>query len=101
MNSSELDSEWPGSPDMYEIELTEGHKLVDANFNDTNNNNGTLTIQGKLKARSSIKSHFRHEISYLCREQNCRETGRSFYCDFRAHFVDGCDWVVRSSLGQD
>lgn len=46
MNSSELDSEWYGLPDNYEVEITESHRLSDVGFNDTNQN-GTLTYQGK------------------------------------------------------
>jgi hypothetical protein len=47
MNSSEVDSEWSGVPDMYEIELSaESHRLsLESGFNDTNNN-ATLTVQG-------------------------------------------------------
>lgn len=48
MNSSELDIEWFG-PDQYEVEITESHRLVDASFNDTNNN-ATLTFQGESRA---------------------------------------------------
>lgn len=47
MNTSEVDSEWSGAPDMYEVEITESHRLSDANLNETNTN-GTLTFQGEL-----------------------------------------------------
>lgn len=46
MNFSELDSDWSGLPDNYEVEIKEGQRMSDVSFNETNNN-GTLNFQGK------------------------------------------------------
>lgn len=44
MNSSEDVSTWSGTPDMYEVVISESNRLSDGN--DTTNN-GTLSFQGK------------------------------------------------------
>lgn len=46
-------------------------------------------------------STFYFPIKSPHRQQNHRPTGRSFYRDFRTDTVDGRDWAVRASMGED